>query len=53
LAKGVKVTRLHSLPTALLAAREGRKESWPQSCWMMKMRTISPAAGSASATTSQ
>src|SRR5215204_5284778 len=32
------------MPSRLLARCERKNEPWPQSCWMMKMRTRKPAA---------
>jgi len=49
LPKGVKVQRLHNLPTILFARRDAKSEPWPQSCWIMNNRTRKPAAGTASA----
>ena len=47
------VIRLQTRPSHSFAARLRKKAPWPQSCWMMKMRTIRPAAGSARARLSQ
>jgi len=49
----VKVTKLHRLPSSVLAQRARKNEPWPQSCWMMKIRTTSPAASSAASSVAQ
>jgi hypothetical protein len=50
---GVNVSRPVTQPTRLFQRCDGRKEPWPQSCMMMKVRTIRPAVGIASSSVSQ
>jgi hypothetical protein len=40
-------------PTTSFHVREGRNDPCPQSCMMMKVRIVNPAAGSASNRVSQ
>ena len=50
---GVKVSRLMARPRQSLAVCDGRNDPWPQSCWMIKSRTSSPDAGTASSRVNQ